>query len=392
MENLVDRSPLGLTADRAEFWAGKRMLVTGHTGFKGSWLVLWLQHLGAEVIGYSLDPPSTPNLFETAQLGETMVSIHGDVRSPEALLRVMRDHRPEVVLHLAAQSLVRASYDQPTDTYATNVMGTVHVLDAIRQVASVRAAVMVTSDKCYENPESPLWGFRETDPMGGLDPYSNSKGCAELVVSAYQRSFFADASRRVGVGSARAGNVIGGGDWADDRLLPDVVRAFSNEEPVHIRNPQAVRPWQHVLEPLRGYLTLAQALWADPDRFAGGWNFGPDDADAQPVGAIVDRLISLWGDGAEAAVAPGPHPHEASFLRLDCSKARSGLGWTPRVPLAEALRWTVEWYKSVDEGADPRSLTLDQIRRYEHLLQDSVSHDFHQGSPSGYVSPSSRAD
>ena len=389
MENLVNHSALGVQADTAQFWSGKRVFVTGHTGFKGGWLVLWLQQLGAEVIGYSLAPPSTPNLFEAARLEESMVSIHGDVRSPDHLLRAMRQHRPEVVFHMAAQSLVRESYDHPTETYATNVMGTVHVLDAIRQVESVRSAVVVTSDKCYENRESPLWGFRETDPMGGLDPYSNSKGCAELVVSSYQRSFFADASRPIGVGSARAGNVIGGGDWADDRLIPDVVRAFSDGEPVHIRNPRAVRPWQHVLEPLRGYLTLAQALWEEPDRFAGGWNFGPDDADAQPVGAIVDRLMSMWGDGAEAVSAPGPHPHEASFLRLDCAKARSLLGWTPRLPLSEALRWTVEWYKSVDAGSDPRTLTLDQIRRYEHLLQDHVAHDFHQGSPSGYVRPSS---
>jgi len=385
MENLVDQSVLGPQADAAPFWAGKRVLVTGHTGFKGGWLVLWLQHLGAEVIGYALAPPSTPNLYEAAHLEDTMVSIHGDVRSPENLLRVVRQHRPDVVFHLAAQSLVRESYDHPTETYATNVMGTVHVLDAIRQVESVRAAVMVTSDKCYENRESPLWGFRESDPMGGLDPYSNSKGCAELVVSAYQRSFFADASRHVGVASARAGNVIGGGDWADDRLIPDVVRAFSDGEPVHIRHPQAVRPWQHVLEPLHGYLTLAQALWADPGRFASGWNFGPDDTDAQPVGTIVDRLMSLWGDGAEAVAAPGPHPHEASFLRLDCAKARSLLGWTPRLPLSEALRWTVEWYKSFEDGTSPRTLTLDQIQRYEHLLQDQAPHDFHQGSPSGHI-------
>lgn len=392
MEGLVDQFAPGIQSEAAGFWAGKRVLVTGHTGFKGGWLVLWLQHLGAEVIGYSLAPPSTPNLFEAARLDENMDSIHGDVRSPENLLRVMAQHQPQVVFHLAAQSLVRESYEHPTETYATNVMGTVHVLDAIRQVDSVRAAVMVTSDKCYENRESPLWGFRETDPMGGLDPYSNSKGCAELVVSSYQRSFFADESRRVGVGTARAGNVIGGGDWADDRLLPDVVRAFLEEASVHIRNPQAVRPWQHVLEPLRAYLTLGQALWDNPGRFAGGWNFGPDEADAQPVGDIVDRVISMWGNGAEAVVAPGPHPHEASFLRLDCAKARSLLGWTPRLPLKQALRWTVEWYKSFDEGADPRSLTLDQIQRYEQLLQDNTPHDFHQGSPSRHIRSSSRAD
>jgi len=377
MESLVDQFAPGIQSEAAGFWAGKRVLITGHTGFKGSWLVLWLRSLGAEVVGYALDPPSTPSLFEAARLREDMVSIHGDVRSAEHVARVMERHQPQVVFHMAAQSLVRESYRHPTETYATNVMGTVHVLDAVRRVESVRAVVVVTSDKCYENRESPLWGYRETDPMGGRDPYSNSKGCAELVVSAYQRSFFADESRRVGIGSARAGNVIGGGDWADDRLIPDVVRAFSDGVPVHLRNPHSVRPWQHVLEPLRGYLMLGQALWEDPEQFAAGWNFGPDDSDAQPVGDIVDRLRSMWGEGAEAVSAPGPHPHEASFLRLDCAKARSLLGWTPRLALEQALRWTMEWYKSVEDGTDPRTLTLDQIRRYEHLLQETAPHDFH---------------
>lgn len=368
MENVVASHRNASGAPDAEFWRGKRVFLTGHTGFKGSWLALWLHHLGAEVLGFALDPPSTPSLFEAARLDELIETVHGDVRSLEAVGTAVARFRPEVVFHLAAQSLVRPSYEDPAGTFATNVMGTVHVLEAIRQVDTVRAAVIVTSDKCYENRESPLWGYRESDRMGGADPYSNSKGCAELVSASYRHSFFGDDPQAPALASARAGNVIGGGDWATDRLIPDVVRAFSDGVPVHLRNPHSVRPWQHVLEPLRGYLMLGQALWEDPEQFAAGWNFGPDDADAQPVGDVVDRLRSMWGEGAQAVSAPGPHPHEASFLRLDCAKARSLLGWTPRLPLERALRWTMEWYRSVDDGAAPRTLTLDQIRRYNHLL------------------------
>lgn len=367
MENLVASNGNASVSPESGFWRGKRVFLTGHTGFKGSWLALWLHHLGAEVLGFALDPPSTPSLFEAARLDELIETVHGDVRSLEAVGTAVARFRPEVVFHLAAQSLVRPSYEDPAGTFATNVMGTVHVLEAIRQVDTVRAAVIVTSDKCYENRESPLWGYRESDRMGGADPYSNSKGCAELVSASYRRSFFGDDPQGPALASARAGNVIGGGDWATDRLVPDTMRAFTADRPVHIRHPQAVRPWQHVLEPLRGYLMLARALWTDGDRFADGWNFGPQQEDARPVGDVVDRLIARWGDGADAVRAPGSHPHEASFLRLDCSKARALLGWTPLVDLPTALDWTAEWYRAFYDGADAREVTLDQIHQLAHL-------------------------
>lgn len=359
----------------ASFWRDKRVFLTGHTGFKGSWLALWLHCLGAEVLGFALDPPSTPSLFETARLDDLIETLPGDVRSLEAVEAAVTRFRPEVVFHLAAQSLVRPSYEDPASTFATNVMGTVHVLEAIRQVNTVRAAVIVTSDKCYENRESPLWGYRESDRMGGADPYSNSKGCAELVVASYRCSFFDDDAPATGLATARAGNVIGGGDWATDRLVPDTMRAFAENHPVHIRHPQAVRPWQHVLEPLRGYLMLARALWTDGNRFADGWNFGPKDEDARPVGDVVNRLIGLWSDGAEAVLAPGPHPHEASFLRLDCSKARTVLEWTPLLGFDTALDWTAEWYRGFYDGADARTLTLDQIIRFATLTNAPSEND-----------------
>jgi len=368
MENLVGSSSSPVPPTMASFWQGKRVFLTGHTGFKGSWLALWLHHLGAEVLGFALDPPSTPSLFEAARLDTLIETVHGDVRSLETVNAAVAGFRPDAVFHLAAQSLVRPSYEDPAGTFATNVMGTVHVLEAIRQVGTVQAAVIVTSDKCYENRESPLWGYRESDRMGGADPYSNSKGCAELVSAAYRRSFFGDDPQTPALASARAGNVIGGGDWATDRLIPDVVRAFNVGEPVRIRHPQAVRPWQHVLEPLRGYLMLARALWTDGDRFVGGWNFGPHDEDARPVGDVVERLIALWGDGADAVQAPGPHPHEASFLRLDCSKARALLDWRPLMDLPTALDWTAEWYRAFYDGANARTLTLNQIARFATLM------------------------
>jgi CDP-glucose 4,6-dehydratase len=377
MENL-ELTPAGAhgPAD-ASFWRGKRVLLTGHTGFKGGWLALWLQALGAEVIGLSIDPPSTPSLFDQARVAEGMTSLHGDIRDPELVREVLSAHRPEVVFHLAAQSLVRPSYRSPVATYATNVMGTVHVLDAIRHVESVRAGVVVTSDKCYENRESMLWGYREGDPVGGHDPYSNSKGCAELVTSAYRSSYFGDAASGPALATARAGNVIGGGDWAEDRLIPDVVRAFSTGEPAHIRRPDAVRPWQHVLEPLGGYLLLAEQLWAGGADAAGAWNFGPDDRDARPVEYVVEQMIEHWGPGAAAVQDEGPHPHEATYLRLDCSKARALLGWTPQLPLDEALRWTAEWYQAVRRGENARDCTLAQIHRYEQRRAHQPRHALH---------------
>ena len=375
MENLVASNGTPSGSPTPSFWRGKRVFLTGHTGFKGSWLALWLQDLGAEVRGFALDPPSTPSLYESARVGSLVASTHGDVRSLDAVVEAMAQFQPDVVFHLAAQSLVRRSYKDPTGTFATNVMGTVHVLEAIRQVKSVRAAVVVTSDKCYENRESPLWGYRESDRMGGDDPYSNSKGCAELIASSYRDSFLDGGTRPVALATARAGNVIGGGDWATDRLVPDIVRAFAAGRPVHIRNPKAVRPWQHVLEPLRGYLMLAEALWTDADPFAEGWNFGPRAEDAQPVGEIVERLITIWGDDAEAVIAPGPHPSEATFLRLDCSKARSVLYWTPRIGLNTALTWTAEWYRAFYGGDDARALTLDHIHRFADLSTSPSSND-----------------
>ncbi|MCS6776665.1 MAG: CDP-glucose 4,6-dehydratase [Chloroherpetonaceae bacterium] len=352
-----------------EFWRGRRVLVTGHTGFKGAWLSLWLQRLGAEALGYALDPPTSPSLYDAAGVGHGMASVRGDVRDFALLSQTFRRFRPEVVLHLAAQSLVRVSYEAPLETYAVNVMGTAHVLEAARQTEGVRAVVVVTSDKCYENREW-VWGYRENEPMGGNDPYSSSKGCAELVTAAYRRSYFPPeryAQHRTGVASARAGNVIGGGDWARDRLIPDIMRAFAVGEPVVIRNPEAIRPWQHVLEPLHGYLTLAEALFHAGAEFAGAWNFGPDDDDACPVRQVVERLAARWGAGAGWQQDAGSHPHEAHYLKLDSSLARARLQWRPRLDLQGALDWVVEWYRGVAQGGSAREITLRQIERFEGL-------------------------
>jgi CDP-glucose 4,6-dehydratase len=345
------------------FWRGKRVLVTGHTGFKGAWLSLWLGQLGAEVSGYSLPPPSQPSLFEAGSLAGRMRSLEGDVRDLPALSAAFRELRPEVVLHLAAQSLVRPSYDDPVTTFGTNVMGTVNVLEAARAQPETRAVVVVTSDKCYENREWP-WGYRENEAMGGHDPYSSSKGCAELVTAAYRRSF---AQTGVGIASARAGNVIGGGDWATDRIIPDFVRAVGRGQPLRVRNPGAVRPWQHVLEPLAGYLLLAERLFDEPTRFGEGWNFGPADGDAQPVSWVVDRFARNWGQGVTWQADPGPHPHEANFLKLDCSKARNLLEWRPRLSLEQALLWVTDWYREFSSGTDAAQLCLSQIAQYEAI-------------------------
>ena len=353
---------------RRDFWAGKRVLVTGHTGFKGSWLTLWLRALGANVSGYALEPPTDPALWRQIGLESEVGSHVADVRDFPALAQVFAQMRPEVVFHLAAQSLVRPSYQDPVATYATNVMGTVHLLEAVRKTPGVRVVVNVTSDKCYENHE---WtrGYREDDPMGGRDPYSSSKGCAELVTAAYRSSFFSKDADSTALASVRAGNVIGGGDWAADRLVPDFVRATRRGLPVRIRNPKATRPWQHVLEPLYGYLSLAELLWNEGPVHAGGWNFGPADVDAVPVEKVVSTLVSLWGSPAGWAADPGPHPHEAHYLKLDSSKSRSQLRWEPRLDLQTALAWTVEWYKGVTDDADARTLCLKQIESYEELAR-----------------------
>ncbi|NLX57877.1 MAG: CDP-glucose 4,6-dehydratase [Phycisphaerae bacterium] len=347
------------------FWNGKRVLVTGHTGFKGAWLALWLSELGAEVTGYALPPPTEPSLFVDADVARGLRSVIGDVRDLDALTAVLRECQPEVVFHMAAQALVRASYRDPVATYATNVMGTVHLLEAVRQTGSVRAVVNVTSDKCYANTGDRR-RFREEDAMGGSDPYSNSKGCAELVTSAYRASFFAQAGAPA-LASARAGNVIGGGDWAADRLVPDCIRALGEGGAVRIRNPEAVRPWQFVLEPLSGYLMLAERLWSDGAACAEGWNFGPDEADARPVSYVADRVVELWGRDASWTTDGGTHPREAAWLSLDCTKARERLSWRPAMTLDEALRWTVRWYRDRADGRDARERTLEQIRRYAEI-------------------------
>ncbi len=337
-----------------DFWRGRRVFVTGHTGFKGSWLVTWLVRLGAQVTGYALAADQTPNLFEAARVGEDIDSRIGDVRDLESLREALAKSDAEIVFHLAAQSLVRKSYESPVDTYATNVMGTVHLLEAIRASGSVQAVVVVTSDKCYENREGAR-PYREDDALGGRDPYSNSKACQELVASAYRQSFPGPA-----IATARAGNVIGGGDWARDRLVPDLVRAFSAKEPAVIRNPASIRPWQHVLEPLHGYLLLAEKL-VNGDGFAEAWNFGPSEVDVRPVRWIADALVSRWNGGAQWTQDAGTHPHEALTLTLDSTRARTVLGWTPRLSLDESLDWIVEWHRA----SDARAITLQQIERYE---------------------------
>lgn len=348
------------------FWRGRRVFLTGHTGFKGSWLSLWLQSLGAELRGYSLAAPTTPALFHEARVAQGMESLEGDIRDAAALREALASFRPEVVIHMAAQPLVRLSYAEPVDTYATNVMGTVHLLEAVRACDSVRAVVNVTTDKCYDNREW-VWGYRETDPMGGFDPYSSSKGCAELVTSAYRQSFLQHG--HAALASARAGNVIGGGDWALDRLVPDILRAFEKGEPVMLRNPQATRPWQHVLEPLSGYLALAERLFADGQAFAEGWNFGPADRDARPVAWIVRHLADTWGDGARWTVQADAQLHEAQYLKLDCSKAHQRLQWTPRWPLENALERIVRWHRAWLAGSDLRAACLADIADY------TASHD-----------------
>lgn len=349
----------------ADFWRGKRVFLTGHTGFKGSWLSLWLQTLGAEVCGLALAPAGEPNLFTVARVGDGMSSVIGDIRDADAVRDAMTAFRPEIVIHAAAQALVRLSYSAPVETYATNVMGTVHVLDAARHVDSVRCIVNVTTDKCYDNREW-AWGYREDEPMGGHDPYSSSKGCSELVTAAYRRSFFAKAG--VALASARAGNVIGGGDWAADRLVPDILRAFERREPVPIRNPRSIRPWQHVLEPLSGYLTLAEQLWHEGQAFAEAWNFGPREDDARPVQWIVERMVQAWGAGADWRIDAGDHPHEAHYLKLDISKAQHRLGWRPRWSLPTALTHITSWHQACIAGADMRARCLDQIRQYTNSI------------------------
>lgn len=347
-------------------YKGRKVLVTGHTGFKGSWLCLLLNKLGADIYGYSLMPPTQPSLYVEARIEQLITSYTGDVRDLSYLQQVMREVQPEIVIHMAAQPLVRESYKIPVETYAINVMGTVNVLEACRQTASVKAIVNVTTDKCYENREW-HWGYRENEAMGGYDPYSNSKGCSELVTSSYRRSYFnpaAYAQHGVALGSGRAGNVIGGGDWADDRLIPDFIKAISKGEQVQIRSPFAIRPWQHVLEPLTGYLTLAEKLFSEGAKYAEGWNFGPDDKDAKNVEWITRKICELWGEGASYSIDTNPQPHEANYLKLDCSKAKAELNWEPRWNISSTLKSIVEWNKAYLSGQNIREVTEQQIKTF----------------------------
>lgn len=348
------------------FWQGKRVFITGHTGFKGSWLCMWLNAMGAQVTGYALQPPTKPSLFEICKIDQLLTSIIGDVRDKEKLKQCMLEAQPDIVIHMAAQPLVRDSYKNPVETYEINVMGTVHIFEAIRGCPGIKVVVNVTTDKCYDNKEW-IWGYRENEAMGGYDPYSSSKACSELVTSSYRNSFFNTQEYQhhgVAVASARAGNVIGGGDWAVDRLIPDCIAALLKKKPIVIRNPYAIRPWQHVLEPLSGYLTLAQKLYEAGPEYAEGWNFGPAAKDARPVEWIVQQMCQLWGDAATYIVNQGPHLHEAHYLKLDCSKAMARLAWYPKWDLQQAIEKVMEWVIAYKEGKDMYSVCLQQIDDY----------------------------
>jgi CDP-glucose 4,6-dehydratase len=351
-----------------DFWRNKRVFITGSTGFKGSWLCLWLQSMGAKVVGYSNVPPTNPSLYEQADVGREMVSITGDVRDYPLLERSMKQHSPEIVIHMAAQPIVRTSYKNPLDTFSTNVMGTANVLEAVRQTESVRVTVCITSDKCYRNQEW-HWGYREDEQLGGHDPYSGSKACAEIVAATYRDAYFADVESRNVVATARAGNVLGGGDWAADRLVPDTMRSFIAGQAVCLRYPKSTRPWQHVLVPLSGYLQLAEQLWHDRQAVAEAWNFGPNEDDAQPVVTLVSTMSRMWGEGADWSIDKGAHPHEDCYLKLDCSKARGRLKWVPKLELEETLDWCVQWYKGWANGESAREITLAQIKAFEAILR-----------------------
>lgn len=348
------------------FWSGRRVFLTGHTGFKGGWLSLLLQHAGATVYGYSLAPPTTPSLFEVARVREGMESQEADIRDFATLSAAVKKFRPEVVIHMAAQPLVRRSYADPLETYTTNVIGTANVLEAVRHCDSVRSVVVITTDKVYENQEW-CWPYRENDRLGGYDPYSNSKACAELVTSSFRNSFFhpKDHSKHgVAIASTRAGNVIGGGDWAEDRLLPDIITAFLQDRTLKIRNPKSIRPWQFVLEPLRGYMEIAQRLIEVGPDFGGAWNFGPQAEDAKSVDWIVNEIAAGWGPDAKWELDVAAHPHEAQVLKLDWSRASQSLDWKPTFTLKQALKATVDWYKAWHRGEDMRVLTLSQIEEH----------------------------
>jgi CDP-glucose 4,6-dehydratase len=348
------------------FWKNKKVFLTGHTGFKGSWCVLWLKSLGADITGYSLEPPTRPSLFESARVDEGIRSVIGDIRDFQYLKKCLGETAPDIVIHMAAQPLVRKSYQDPVGTYATNVLGTVHLLEAVRQGTGDPVVINITTDKCYENKELDR-GYRENEPLGGADPYSSSKACSEIATSAYRDSYFRSKdgrARGVALATCRAGNVIGGGDWAEDRLVPDIVRALMDGREVIIRNPNSVRPWQHVLDPLNGYFTLIEKLFENRSQYAEAWNFGPDEDAAKPVSWIVDQLFMFWGKKSFWKKDQNDNPHEANLLKLNCSKAKSRLGWRPKLGLEEALRWTAEWFKAYAGGGDMRQFSESQIRKF----------------------------
>ena len=350
-----------------KFWGKKKVFITGHTGFKGSWLSLWLHSLGAIVTGYALDPPTDPSLFRLCNIDNLVKSIYGDVRDGELLRKTIIETNPEIIIHMAAQPLVREAYKNPVETYSTNVMGTVNLFEAVRRCKGAKAVINVTTDKCYENREW-QWGYRENDAMCGYDPYSNSKACSELVTSAYRSSFFnpVDYDRHgVGLASARSGNVIGGGDWAADRLIPDCVRSILKKEEIIIRNPLSIRPWQHVLEPLSGYIMLAEKLYEKGPRYAEAWNFGPNDQDAKDVEWIVKKICAKWGQNLSYVIDKGEHPHEAHYLKLDCSKAKTELGWHQKWDLEQAIDRVVEWVQAFCKGADLVDVCQRQIEEYQ---------------------------
>lgn len=360
-----------MESDRMSFWRGKKVFITGHTGFKGGWLSLWLQSLGADLVGYALPPSAEPNFFTLTDVSSSMTSILGDLRDFSSLTQAIKIHQPEIVIHLAAQSLVRYSYQHPIETYTTNVIGTVNLLEACRHVTSVKSIINVTTDKCYENNEW-VWGYRENDTLGGNDPYSNSKACSEMVTTSYRKSYFSKSA--VGLASVRAGNVIGGGDWARDRLIPDIIMACENQEPVLLRYPNAVRPWQHVLEPLSGYLLLAERLYERPDLYAESWNFGPNVQDVRSVHWVTKYLLqhlnnkTLPVDGDK-----DQQPHEATSLMLDCSKAKAKLGWHPHWGIEKALTETIKWHQAYRSDENIRDYTLQQINHFmsERMMDNS---------------------
>ena len=353
----------------SKFWKGKKVFLTGHTGFKGSWLSIWLNSMGAVVKGYALESATNPSLFAIAGVRRLVESEINDIRDYSSLCASILEFSPDIVIHMAAQPLVRASYEKPLETYEINVMGTANLLEAVRRCSSVRAVVNITTDKCYENNEW-VWGYKETDPMGGRDPYSSSKGCSELVTASYRESFL--KSTNIGVATARAGNVIGGGDWAEDRLIPDILRAFEESKPVIIRNPNATRPWQHVLEPLSGYLSLAEQLFKNPGDFSGGWNFGPYDRDVRPVDWILDQMTTLW-PGASWRLDQDDNPHEATLLKLDISKASAMLGWAPTWDLNVTLGKIVRWHKCWIEGSDMRVECINEIKQFTKDMRREIN-------------------